>query len=350
MKKLLCILALFYLNISAAQTVSTFLQTNTNGCSGLTVDDNYLYVVSSFDGKVHRKLINSTDAAYETFDIGGSGYQGICKIGNYLYIAKPYNGNPGIYRFNPDSDTATPEYFLTINAASGLTSRNSELYISASDKIYKVDLTAEVPSLTQIAENISGSEVRDSTIGLKVYGDYLYLTETSGISKINLDSGNYEKETVSTFTGISLAIGPNGKFYLTDGSEITGVYELDTEIQTYSLFTEIDNFIGTFDVVFSSNSLFVTAREGNFNEVAQISLDNLNTDTAHKIKPVIFPNPAQDYINVTTLNPSETVTITNTAGQSKTIPHKNNKLDIADLSAGIYFIKTRNWAQRFIKK
>lgn len=191
MKKLLLALIIFYFTSAEAQSVSTFMETSSYGCSRLTIDENFLYVVSSFSGKVHRKVLTSNDNTFETFNIGGSGYNSICKVGNFVYVSKPYNGSPGIYRFNPDAGSITLQSFLNLPDVFGLANRNSDLYFSASNKIYKVNISSSSPSFIQIADNISGSAGIAGTIGLKVYWDYLYLSESTGISKINLISGNY---------------------------------------------------------------------------------------------------------------------------------------------------------------
>jgi hypothetical protein len=351
MKKLLllCLLAAPHLISVHAQTASTFIETTSNGCSGLALDDDFLYVVSSFDGKVFRKNITSTTADYESFTTGASGYQGICKVGNFVYVSKPFNGVYGIYRFNPDATTVNFESFMSLNSVFGLAHRNSELYLSGSDKIYKIDVSASAPALVQIADNIAGtSGFNGSTMGLKVYDGFLYVSESTGISKINLDSGNYEKESITTYTGSSFAKGGDTTFYLTSNN---GVYELDTATQTYSLLLEIEDFIGTFDIVFANNSLFVTTQEGDFNKVARIDLETLGTVKAEVQKALIFPNPATDFINVQGLGFAEDVSIINQRGQIvKSVKIGKNKIDISDLQAGIYFVKSNNVYSKFIKE
>ena len=350
MKKILLFLIVFYFTTAEAQIVSTFMETTSNGCYGLDINNNFLYVVSSFNGKVHRKDLNSNDNIFETFNIGGSGYNGVCKVGNFVYVSKPYNGSPGIYRFNPDSGSIILESFINLPNVFGLAHRNSELYFSASNKIYKVNLGSSATPI-MIADNILGDAgFFNSTIGLKVYGDYLYVSESNGISKINLISGNYEKDSISIFSGNSFALGNNDKIYLTGGQEITGIYELNLQTQTYSLLTQISNFIGTYDIISYNNSLFVTTQEGDYNKVAKIDLSNLSSNDVNQIIPYIFPSLVDDFINLVGINNIESVKIINQNGQVKSVKVENAKIDVSDLSAGVYFIKTNDWVKKFIKK
>lgn len=338
--------ALFQL-FTYAQTVSTFIETNSNGCYGLTIDENFLYVVSSFNGKVFRKDFTGNNE-YETFDIGGSGYQGICKVGNFIYVSKPYNGSYGIYRINTSEQNPILQSYISLNRCLGLANRGNELYISSEDKIYMVDLNSLNPSLIQIASGIQGtSGLNGSTIGLKVYDNFLYVSEATGISKIDLNSVSYEKQIITTHVGNSFAKGNNNKFYLTNNN---AVYELDSQTQVYSLLTEIEGFIGTYDIVFSHNSLFVTTLEGDYNKVARIDLAPLHTDTENKQQSVLYPSPAKDFLYLSEYNTFDSISILNSSGQLiKTLKLENNKIDVSDLEAGVYFIKSKDVYRRFIK-
>lgn len=350
MKKLLLIyfVATSYVSGLHAQSLSTFLETDSYGCYGLTISEDYLYVASSFNGKLFRKVVGATGNNYETFDIGGSGYRGICKAGNFIYIAKPANGSPGIYRYNLNGENSL-ESFVSLNHTCGLASRNSELYVSAANKIYMIDLNSSTPSLIQVADNVSGtSGFNGSTMGLKIYDDFLFVSDANGISKINLNTGNYEAEVVTNYTGSSFAKGSDNIFYLTNDNS---VFELNSEAQTYSLLVTIDNFIGTYDIVFNDNSLFVTTLEGDYNKVAQIDLVSLSVQTSNIDKTLLFPNPANEYLNLTGFDLPSNITIITPNGQIvKSIKTENGKVDISDLETGVYFIRSENVYKKFIKK
>lgn len=349
----LFIIIFFFLTHLKAQTVSIFLDAG-HKLGSLSIDENLLYAVGSLgwvdNGTIYIKDINSTHPHYQNFHIGGNGFTGISKVGDYVYVARTYN-TPlyGIYRFNLNEENATFERFFTMPRIHGLTSRNSELYLSSEDKIYKVDVNETNPTPVQIASNINGVESRGATIGLKIYDNFLYLTETTGISRLNLDT--YQKETISSYTGNSLARGNDeNTFYLTGGSE-PAVYELDVKTQTYSLLARIDIFYETYDIIFKDNSLFVTSGEGDYYKVVRINLNPLSTDESQQNTLAVYPNPASDFINVKGFEPNENITIINPNGQIiKSVKLENNRVNISDLKPGIYFLKSKNVYSRFIKK
>lgn len=350
MKKILLYLIVCYFTSTEAQVVSTFMETTSFACSGLCTSNNFLYVVAS-NGKVHRKDMDTSGNLFETFDIGGSGYSGICKVGNFVYVSKWANGSPGIYRFNPDSGSINLESFISLPSVFGMASKDSELYFSATNKIYKVNLNSTPITPIIIANNILGTEgFNSSTIGLKVYGNYLYLSESTGISKINLISGNYEKELVTSFTGKSFALGNNNKIYTTGGSDFTAVYQLDLQTQTNSILNQITNFIGTLDIVFSNNSLFVTTREGDYNKVAKIDLTNLGINNLNLKTPSIYPSLVDDFITLEGFENIESVKIINQNGQIISVKVENSKINLSDLSTGIYYIRSNEWIRKFVKK
>lgn len=350
MKKILLTLLFCHFTIADAQVVTTFMETTSFGCGALCTSNNFLYVIAS-NGKVHRKDMDTSGNLFETFNIGGSGYSGICKVGNFVYVSKWANGSPGIYKFNPDSASINLEPFISLSSVFGMAFKDSELYFSATNKIYKVNLNSTPITPIIIANNILGTEgFNSSTIGLKVYGNYLYISESNGIYKINLISGNYEKELVTNYTGTSFALGNNNKIYTTGGSDFTAVYQLDLQTQVSTVLNQITNFIGTLDIVFNNNSLFVTTREGDFNKVAKINLTNLGTYNFIKNEPYIYPSLVDDFIILSGIENTENLKIINQSGQIITIKVENSQINVSNLSTGIYYIKTGEWAGKFVKK
>jgi hypothetical protein len=339
-----------------AQTTSNFIETDEYGLTGLSIDGDFLYVVSRADS-AYRKNLSANNSDLEFFDLAfnGNGYYGysdICKVDNFIYVTKPYNGAVGIYRLNLNDENPTLVNFISVNNAFGLAKRNSELYISASNKIYKINLSVENPSLIEIASDISPNGSGNGTIGLKIYDNFLYISQTSGISKIDLDSNNYELETITSFTGWGFAKSDDNTFFLTynDNSSETGaIYELNISTQTYTLLITIDGFIQTNDIEYSNNSLFVTTLEGESYKVVRVDLNSLSTNEFNRNDMSIYPNPANEFLNIKGFK-SNNITIINSAGQIiKSIEVENDQINISDLKSGVYFIKTENVYSKFIK-
>ncbi len=355
MKKNIFTIFLFAFNFiftADAQVVTSAFEAESN-CLGLTIDGNYLYVSSAFDGKVHKIDITQNEAyqSYNTTQNNGLYSQnGICKYGEYILIARGSQNK--IVKFNPNATNMIVEDVINVPTPNGIAIKNSELFISSTSNIYKVDLAEATPSLTLIASGIQGmSYWTTGTIGLKVYNNHLYVCEQSGISRINLTSGNYEKEFMTSYTGSSFVMGEdNDTFYLTSTSGNNQIYKLKLSTQTYSLLVSLDPFDypNTYDIVYNNNFLFATCLESL--KVAKIDLNTMNTENLYKNKPFISPNPSADYFILTGINPNENISIYNTTGQIiKSTTFTGERIDISDLQSGIYFLKCNGMINKFIK-
>ncbi len=77
----------------------------------------------------------------------------------------------------------------------------------------------------------------------------------------------------------------------------------------------------------------------------------LSTNNYFKETMIIYPNPAIDFVNVSSFEQNENVTILNLNGQIvRSVKIKNDRIDVSDLKTGIYFVKIKNVYSRFIKK
>ncbi|NMH27910.1 T9SS type A sorting domain-containing protein [Flavobacterium silvaticum] len=343
MKKLyISIIILLTLN-SRSQTVSTFLESNENVLNALNIEDNDLYAAGS--GLIVKKNISSAGSSFTSSYIGGSGYSGICTIGDDTYISKNSNGDPGIYKWNQSNSQF--QLVLSSSTVGGLAHRGEELYTRDVDQIFKVDFSTTPATLVEIANNLTGTTFF-SRLGLKIYGDYLYVKELSGISRIDLNSPDYQKEFVVPCTGNSFVKAADSVFYVTQGN---GVNIVDSGSGTSSLLVNLPGFIGTNDIVLKDNSLFVTAIEGNYDQVARIDLEDLSVMDTETGKFVVYPNPSRDVLRIKSRQNPESVSIITQNGQLvKTLPLQSDQIDISGLSKGIYFIKCGDSYSRFVKE
>ena len=355
MKKInyLIFITIFNFCITTAQTVSTLFETNSNSM-GLTIDGNYLYASSTFTGKVH-KIDILQDNVFQTYNTITNGSQtsqnGICKFGNYILVARGAQNK--IIKFAPDDVNITVEDVISVSSPNGIAIRNSELYISSTNKIYNVDLSSTAPALIQIASNVQAiSYWTSGTVGLKIYDNYLYVAENNGISKINLNSGNYEKELITSYTGSSFTRGSDANtFYFTSTNGTNQIYELNLATQTYSILLSLDssNYPNTYDISYANGSLFVTCLEGS--KIAEIELNLLDIKDIQKDLISLYPNPTSNYCILKGIEPNEEITVINMNGKIlKSFKLTDEKFDVSDLEAGIYLIKSKNRYKRFIKK
>lgn len=78
----------------------------------------------------------------------------------------------------------------------------------------------------------------------------------------------------------------------------------------------------------------------------------LSTDDFTKFDFQIYPNPTSDYLNIKTQSIDYNFSIYNSLGQKMNVSSVENKIDVSNLSTGIYFIKietqTTSATKRFI--
>ena len=339
--------------ITTSQTVSTLFETNGN-FTGLNIEGNYLYASSTFTGKVHKIDITQDNVSqtYNTITNGSQTTQnGICKFGDYILVARGAQNK--IIRFVPNAINVTVEDVISVPSPNGIAIRNSELYISSNNKIYKVDLSSIAPTLIEIASNVQAiSYWTSGTVGLKIYDNYLYVAENNGISKINLNSGNYEKEFITSHTGSSFTRGANANtFYLTSTNGTNQIYELNLVSQDYSLFLSLDqsNYPNTYDICYANGSLFVTCLESW--KIAKIDLNLLGVENIQKDYISLYPNPTSNSFILKGIEPNEEIFIIDINGKTlKSLKLSDEKFDVSDLEAGMYFVKSKNRYKKFIKK
>lgn len=86
-----------------------------------------------------------------------------------------------------------------------------------------------------------------------------------------------------------------------------------------------------------------------------VQITTLAIGDVSKNKIQMFPNPVTDYINIQGLENAKNVTITNMAGQEVFKSDFKNKLDVSQLTKGVYFLRINNadgkfYDLKFIKK
>ena len=69
------------------------------------------------------------------------------------------------------------------------------------------------------------------------------------------------------------------------------------------------------------------------------NIEPLSSPTTNKLSPVIFPNPSRSVLNIIGNSPMFEVTVYNVAGQKLMQAKGVNQIEVASLTAGIYFIK-----------
>jgi Secretion system C-terminal sorting domain len=115
--------------------------------------------------------------------------------------------------------------------------------------------------------------------------------------------------------------------------------------------------VRAYDLATSSSGTYYTMSTGIFDSIA-VRFSTINDiDYAQNIKLLLFPNPANNQLNIITsgINTHETTLeifdITGRLALSTIInPQEKSTIDVSTLQAGMYILKTNNCIQRFVKE
>lgn len=131
-------------------------------------------------------------------------------------------------------------------------------------------------------------------------------------------------------------VNPNNNDY----SLMSSSPAINNADETYSVNIENIDYFGN-----TRNDLDIGAVEYQSPIITSISENSQNSI-------VIYPNPTNGFVNFIYKGKPETIFILNIFGQSiKGFDMKNgeNKLDLSDLSDGVYFLKTRGYTEKIVK-
>jgi hypothetical protein len=353
---LLALLLHFYCNCQ-----SDFIVSEGSTLGGMYIESDTLYVVSSSD-RAHAKSIISQDSDYDTFNLALQGpdfynYRDICKIDNFLFVTKygsPWNGEPGIYRRDLSDENGFFQLYLSINGAYGLAARDQELYVNAGNSIYKVDTSNDNADLVLVNSNIFDYTFGLGTLALKVLGDFLYVVDDSGISKIDLNDENYALENISEFSAWGIALKDDTTAYLTFSdalNESGAVYKLDFDTQETTLLYNIEGFFQSYDIEYYNDLLFVTTLSGANDKVVKLDVNALSTNEFDRKTPMIFPNPTSSILNIKNLEDVNNINIYDLNGRLiKEFKTPKRQIDVSMLVDGIYILRVDQNYIRFVKQ
>lgn len=354
MKKLLLALTVCFGFVAQAQAqaqqISTFL--NTDGpYGGIIIDGQDVYVASEFNGVIYKKNAVDTGNDYITINSGGTGSMqtGLCKLGDYLYVNRWHDN--AVLRISLDGQTA-PEAIATITHPEGLAGVNDKLYITSEDKIYEVNLATAPATVSVLTEGLEVS-VFGPEIGLKIFDNYLYVSEVNKISRINLGVTPYVKETFTSlpFTPLSFAREEGTTFHAT-ANDYHSVYTIESDINYLMCDTSYygTDYPSPNDMVYSPEdfTLIIACMEGN--NVMKVLIPVMATENQKVIAPIVYPNPATSYIAINGLTTAEEATVINTLGQAVAHYTSAQKYDVSALPAGVYYLKVKDSSLKFIKE
>lgn len=349
MKKLLLSVGLLLTITIQAQEISTFL-TTTGPYGGIIYeeDSNSIYVASEFNGVIYRKDAIGGDGTYQTINSGGTGAMqtGLFKLGAELYVNRWHDN--AVMKVGIDTPV-TPEAIATIPHPEGLTGRGNKLYVTSGTSIYEIDLTTSPATVSILMDGLEVS-VFGPEIGLKIYNDYLYVSETNKISRINLNITPYVKETYInlTFTPLSFTWESPDFMHVT-ANDYQSIYSIINGTVGLLLRDNSTNYPSPNDLVYiADHTILVACMEG-YN-VMKSQVPVFLTENYTKPKAALYPNPATNYISVSNLSVPEDATVINTLGQTVAHYKATEKYDVSALPAGVYYLQLKGQSLKFVKE
>ena len=182
-----------------------------------------------------------------------------------------------------------------------------------------------------------------------------FSTETTNWGGIDIDSSYIQ----NGFSSPKL-VDINGEYHLFSGS-ISGRTYLHNNIEgnLYGLFTQINSINNnvweggktSISLSYIDNDSLIDLIIGNqCGGIAYFKGDSTIYTSNNEIQNtfIIYPNPATHIIYIGN-NKKETINIYNSVGEL-VISTKKNKINIKNLAAGIYFVKTESQTSQFIKQ
>lgn len=357
MKRTLLVLCLMFLVNSDIYSQVTDVLTNLSQPQGLVVNGSKLYIAEAGTNKVIELELNTGN----TIDFVTSLIApiGLIQRGNDLLIAENDGAKVSIKDLTLPPSTATD--YVNFNTGIEpwgveLTPDQNTLYISVvSGEVYKVDLTQTnlMPELIWEYENGDGT-----AIDLALNGNDLYISQSESesggkILKIDVTESNPVAEEIvsNLFFPVGIEIIGSTLFFIDWTNQATGIDTLNkidlnesnpqvtTILNNLNFPTYLTYSIAT-DELYISQSDRVSKIPGSL-----LGIDDQNLNSKFRI----YPNPSTNYINISNLNFNGDFEIYDVLGNILFTGEITEKIDVTNLSSGIYFIKIEQTTKKFIK-
>lgn len=242
------------------------------------------------------------------------------------------------------------EYLFVINSEKN--GDNNKIFLSRYDKdnkliesyrIYNIDLKENLKNINANVENDTLLIIFDYTTNFKIFKQKL----SSNTQKTN--SLSYETKNANVFNSKIFTFGNLDLSLYDKNLQNLYNYKIEEKIGNFYSSIKIDNKIYIYGLMLSD------PESGSYNEIFAI-LDlkdklTLNIKYSDISNSTLFPNPTSHYLNFYSNKDINEVVIYDLLGQI-VLHHviNGNKIDVSNLTNGIYFIKINNGVtQKLIK-
>ena len=353
MKQIYLLTAFFFLtSISSNAQITDVVNPATGGPTGFSFSGNDLYYTQFAGAIVKIDATAPTPTTPINVISGLSDPEGIVVAGNIIYFTQSAN------KISKIDITATTPVIIDVatglNEPNGMVLNGNDLYIAeiGSGKISKIDITDPTPA--NPVDVITGL---NTPLGLALNGNDLYIVEVDGnkVSKIDITANTPVKTDVVIGLNKPLYIQLSGTVLYISEADGNKISKIDITASTPTTTTTLVTVDSPECIALHGDDLYYSA----FPDVGPTIIGKINlaplsiTENLNKETVKIYPNPTTDYIQISGVTEEMNYTIYDLLGKEITtgIISAQNKVDVQDLSNGIYFLKfTKGTAIKFVKE
>ena len=323
-----------------------------------TSEGNYS-VSATLDFTTFTDVVNITFKPLPTSTISPSGQILVCASSNFNLVANTgtnlsyqwtYNGNDIVNGTNATYlPTATGSYTLKVTDSSTGCTKTSDVTALSSSFVMSPNGTNSFCGsqlLTVPLGSSNGYQWKKDGVIISGANSSTYSATTSGSYTCVITNGSCSSTTSATILNTTSAPTGTSSQSLAPGSTLNSIIVTGTNIQWYSSLTSSTPLANTTLLVNGTTyyaSQTINGCEGPRLAVTvqvQLGIDNFNT-----IKISYSPNPVTNFLDVKSNEILKSVSIINALGQIVYFKNFNNtdlQLDLANLSAGSYFVKVQS--------
>ncbi|MEQ3690655.1 MAG: T9SS type A sorting domain-containing protein [Flavobacterium sp.] len=341
--KIKLLFLLFVCNLISAQVVDVITNLNAAGVSNLTSHNNYIYFNSFLQKKVYRfdytQALPITELVYTFNENPNFMYvnNGILYVG----VESPYK----TYKIDLSSNNFQP--IQIANIAGPMAQIGNDLFIGqyVAGKISKVDLTSNA-----ITDVLSGYKPNFFTLN----NNEIYFTSNHTNQLYKFNSSNSTTDVILTnLDYVSGIVFKDNLLFICESMSNSISFYTQPEYQIASLVQLAPNSWPNGNVIVNNDLYFIQTSAG---KISKIPLNStLNNDSHYNVSNqpiVLYPNPATDLLQIKSTNSSNFTNykiFDNKGVLVQTSNLSDNKINISNLSSGIYTLYLDSYSKTFVK-
>ncbi len=338
MKKLLLIIPFFYFAINLSGQL-TEIPTEIEEPRCMALDGSNLYVSDRSADKIYVVDLGLPVPVTAEFLTGITEPTAIVLNGNDLYFCEYPVGT--IFKVDITATDPIPELVISdLDGPNGLLINGNDLYIceSTGDKISKIDITETDPTPVQVVSGLSFPN------GMALYGNDLYIVQPTGdrLSKIDITEVNPIPMNVLTnlMTPVRSPVIMGDELYFSE-YDADRIVKIDLTAASPSPTDFITGISNPASLILDDACLIIA--EIGENKVLKYQFDVVATTAVAELSQIaLFPNPANDYLKISSDQLFNDLQIMDINGRIlKSISGTQQEIELAVdfLESGIYFIE-----------